>query len=41
MEKILYWIKKTVMFKWKYCSCFCPTCKFYETCKNDDVLGNV
>lgn len=39
MEKILYWIKKAIIFNWKHCSKFCPVCRYYEICKKDDVLG--
>lgn len=38
MEKILYWIKKTINFNWKHCSKLCPACRYYEICKKDDVL---
>ena len=38
MQRFVYWIKKSLKMNWKYCSKFCVTCKFYETCKNDDVL---
>ena len=40
MEKIFYWLKKTINFNWKYCRSFCPTCEYYETCKSDNVLGD-
>lgn len=39
MERVVYWIKKTLNWKWRYCSKFCVTCKYFETCKNDDVLS--
>ncbi len=24
--------------KWKYCNKFCITCKYFETCKRDDMI---
>lgn len=38
MERLLYWIRKSLNMNWKYCSKFCITCQYYDTCKNDDVL---
>ncbi len=39
MERIFYWLKKSFNFNWRHCNRFCPMCEYYETCKNDDVLG--
>lgn len=38
MERLLYWIRKSLNMNWKYCSKFCITCQYYETCKNDNVF---
>ena len=38
MGKLVYWLRKTLNGNRKYCSSFCVTCKFYEVCKNDQVL---
>ena len=40
MERILYWIKKSLNLNWRYCKGFCVTCKYFETCKKDEVLGS-
>lgn len=37
MEKIFYWIKKSIHYR-KVCSKFCPTCKYYEICKQDEIV---
>ena len=37
MEKFLYWVRKTIRSN-RYCSKWCVTCKYYETCKNDIQL---
>ena len=39
MSRWVYWIKKSLNWNWRYCSKFCVTCKYYEICKNDDVLS--
>lgn len=39
MSRWVYWIKKSFNWNWRYCSKFCVICKYYETCKNDDVLS--
>lgn len=39
MSRWVYWIKKALNWNWRYCSKFCVTCKYYEICKNDDVLS--
>lgn len=38
VSKFVYWIKKTLNGNRKYCNSFCPACKYYEVCKNDQVL---
>ena len=38
MQKIVYWLQKTFSMNWRYCKGFCVTCKYYETCKKDQVL---
>ena len=38
MARLLYWLKKSMNWNWKYCGKFCVTCKYYETCKRDEVL---
>ena len=38
MERLMYWIKKTLNMNWKYCNKFCVTCKCYQTCKKDEIL---
>ena len=40
MKKIMFWVKKFVSGNVKYCKCFCPTCAYYEQCKNDGDLTN-
>ena len=37
MEKFVYWIIKTIRSN-RYCNKFCPTCKYFETCKQDIQL---
>ena len=38
MEKFIYWLRKTFSKNLKFCKCFCVTCEYYETCKDDGVL---
>ena len=38
MQKIVYWLQKAFSMNWRYCKGFCVTCKYYETCKKDQVL---
>ena len=35
MDKLIYWIKKTIGIKEKHCKHFCMCCDFYEICKED------
>ena len=37
MERVWYWLKKSIRYR-KICSKCCMTCKYYETCKNDQLM---
>lgn len=38
MKRLLYWVKKCLMGKNKFCKHFCVTCEYYEICHKDGEL---
>ncbi len=35
MDKLIYWIRKTLVGKEKHCKHFCMCCEFYDICKEE------
>ena len=38
MMRLLYWIRKCLRGKTRYCKSFCVTCPYYEQCKGDSDM---
>ncbi len=36
VERLIFWIKKCLYGRDRYCSSFCVTCRHYEICRYDE-----
>ncbi len=37
MDRLIYWMRKCIFGNGIQCKYFCPMCKYYKTCKIDDM----
>ena len=38
MKRLLYWVRKCLLGKNKFCKHFCVMCEYYEICHRDGEL---